>query len=60
MASLIRYEPEPTTGQSLEKACEAIDDSDLVLVFVSTRALDRIAGKDGPYVRSPRMTSDDL
>jgi len=43
------YEPEPATGNFLEAACAALDESDIVLVFVSGRSLDRIAGKNGAY-----------
>ena len=41
------FEAERVPGNFLDTTCAAIDDSDIVLVFVTGRSLDRVAGKNG-------------
>jgi len=43
------FSAERVQGNVLDMTCAAIDESDIVLVFVSQRSLDRVAGKNGAY-----------
>jgi len=43
------FSAERVQGNVLDTTCAAIDESDIVLVLVSQRSLDRVAGKNGAY-----------